>query len=416
MNTYWLYLESYTMVFSETSQTLIYNTLSGEHLFIPKSSEVNNLLQRLILPPDIYLLQITEEELSNEVIKSFVWELRHKFMGELIDCRLTTDKPVILYPQLQLMASVKNLKLNDEDSIGDNILDYLQKITIQLTGNCNLSCPTCEYAYKQHIVCHKQKEELAIEQVQNIILHAKNSPVNTIETTGGNPFLYTKFIEFCHLLSTTPSLHFNIYCHPAHLSTVTKDTWAFLNAQSNITLKIQCPDESSIDLLKKNLSFIRSLQIEKSFDFMVLSEEHYEQIESICQTSHIDKYDIKLLLNEDNKKELSEALFLSPEDILSRISSRKDIFRRQSLNTFDFGNCTVLSNGDVYANLNFNKLGNIYKEDLRALLTKELEKGNSWLRIRNQFPCNNCVYQWLCPSPTNYELAASKPNLCTVKP
>lgn len=140
MNTYWLYLESYTMVFNETSQTLIYNTLSGEHLFIPKSGEVNNLLQRLILPPDIYLLQITEEELTNEVIKSFVWELRHKFMGELIDCRLTTDKPVILYPQLQLMASVKNLNLNDEDSIGDNILDYLQKITIQLTGSCNLSC------------------------------------------------------------------------------------------------------------------------------------------------------------------------------------------------------------------------------------------------------------------------------------
>lgn len=35
---------------------------------------------------------------------------------------------------------------------------------------------------------------------------------------------------------------------------------------------------------------------------------------------------------------------------------------------------------------------------------------------RVQNPCNACIYQWLCPSPSNYELAIGKPNLCHVKP
>jgi hypothetical protein len=35
--------------------------------------------------------------------------------------------------------------------------------------------------------------------------------------------------------------------------------------------------------------------------------------------------------------------------------------------------------------------------------------------IRNQTPCDDCVYQWLCPSPSDYEIAISRPNLCHVK-
>ena len=49
------------------------------------------------------------------------------------------------------------------------------------------------------------------------------------------------------------------------------------------------------------------------------------------------------------------------------------------------------------------------------IISKELEEGRSWLRIRNQAPCNTCLYQWFCPSPSNYEIAIGRPNLCHVK-
>ena len=49
------------------------------------------------------------------------------------------------------------------------------------------------------------------------------------------------------------------------------------------------------------------------------------------------------------------------------------------------------------------------------IISKEIAEGQSWLRIRNQFPCNACNYQWLCPSPSDYETAIGRPNLCHVK-
>ena len=50
-----------------------------------------------------------------------------------------------------------------------------------------------------------------------------------------------------------------------------------------------------------------------------------------------------------------------------------------------------------------------------SLIHKELTKGHSWFQIRDQAPCTDCVYQWLCPAPSNYETVIGKPNLCHVK-
>ena len=74
-----------------------------------------------------------------------------------------------------------------------------------------------------------------------------------------------------------------------------------------------------------------------------------------------------------------------------------------------------MPNGDVYANLNHPLLGNIYVDSILEIVHREIDKGLSWFRIRNQGPCNGCVYQWLCPSPSNYEMEIGKSNLCHVK-
>ena len=76
---------------------------------------------------------------------------------------------------------------------------------------------------------------------------------------------------------------------------------------------------------------------------------------------------------------------------------------------------SVLHNRDsVDENVNQEALGNI-NDDIRELIYYELVDGKSWHRIRNQAPCIDCIYQWLCPSPSNYEIAIGRPNLCHVK-
>ena len=96
------------------------------------------------------------------------------------------------------------------------------------------------------------------------------------------------------------------------------------------------------------------------------------------------------------------------------ISDKNIIYKRQQINVHDFGKLTIDSQGNVFANINNSKIGNI-SEDLTQIIYNELHSGISWKRIRNNEPCNNCIYQYICPSPSNYEQVIGKNNLCTIK-
>lgn len=61
----------------------------------------------------------------------------------------------------------------------------------------------------------------------------------------------------------------------------------------------------------------------------------------------------------------------------------QDFFSRQVVNLNDFGKINILPNGDVYANLNQPKLGNIYDNTIYELIEKEINTGQSWFNIRN---------------------------------
>ena len=74
-----------------------------------------------------------------------------------------------------------------------------------------------------------------------------------------------------------------------------------------------------------------------------------------------------------------------------------------------------MPNGDVFANLQNSKLGNICTDSILSMLHKELREGKSWFHLRTEYPCSECLYQWLCPSPSNCELTIGRPNLCHIK-
>lgn len=79
-----------------------------------------------------------------------------------------------------------------------------------------------------------------------------------------------------------------------------------------------------------------------------------------------------------------------------------------------FGKLTIMPNGDVYANVNANVLGNLKSNSLNELVYKEISQKESWFLKRENKPCSDCAYKLLCPSPSNYELAIGKMNLCNI--
>jgi pseudo-rSAM protein len=74
-----------------------------------------------------------------------------------------------------------------------------------------------------------------------------------------------------------------------------------------------------------------------------------------------------------------------------------------------------MPNGDVYANVNHPALGNIDTHSIHEIVQKEVDEGKSWFRIRAQAPCTDCIYQWLCPPLSDYEIVIGRSNLCHVK-
>ena len=149
--------------------------------------------------------------------------------------------------------------------------------------------------------------------------------------------------------------------------------------------------------------------------FYLTSHEDYQQAEERIDQEKIERYFLKPVYTGSNMYFLKEQVFLKKEDILSTSMTLKDFFMNQAVNSYDFGKIHIQPNGDVYANMHFSSLGNIYQENIYELLQKEIERGDSWFRTRNQKPCNTCVYQWLCPSPSDLEIELGQANLCHVK-
>ena len=56
----------------------------------------------------------------------------------------------------------------------------------------------------------------------------------------------------------------------------------------------------------------------------------------------------------------------------------------------------------------------IIRLTVSAEVSKEMMDNTAWRKVRDAAPCSRCVYQFICPPLSNYELAIGKSDLCTV--
>jgi pseudo-rSAM protein len=163
--------------------------------------------------------------------------------------------------------------------------------------------------------------------------------------------------------------------------------------------------------IEQIIAFFENIKIPFSVDFIVFSEQDYLDIEQIATTV---KGDFVPMYNGKNIAFFESNVFISQEEIFAVALSKREIFMRQATNIFHFGKLTVLPDGKVYANVNQMSLGTI-DDTVYSIVYKEFTEGKSWFRVRDCAPCKDCIFQWLCPSPSNYEIAIGRSNLCNVK-
>jgi pseudo-rSAM protein len=109
-------------------------------------------------------------------------------------------------------------------------------------------------------------------------------------------------------------------------------------------------------------------------------------------------------------------VFIDREDIFQEKSDMRKIQVRGEVNPLHYGHLTILNNGHIHANIYEPKIGKLGNDSLYDVLDKALYKRKSWRRIRAKVkPCNQCVFQMMCPPISNYEYALGRYNLCHVK-
>lgn len=376
---YWFTIEPYVFVNVTNKSVLLYNTLDGVTIESDKN-EVIKLFRELLHEENCGVVLLTNERYQQKDVNDFIRELRYNYMGDIIDVTFSKCKPVQLLPYFNYPDKFEIYKRHNFSSL-KNVLENLSEISIHVNSTTN---------------------------VTKLITFFESIPGSPIFNLIGNMWEVPKYSELLSYLDQHLSPK-NMVCSYKNLIALQP---AFKNDFSYRIL-VHFPIDKQLWENTKHVLLSQTLPVD--YVFNISSEEECQQAEKIIEECQIERYRLNPIYTGDNMHFFEDNVFLTKEEILSTSMTIKDFFARKAINIYDFGKIIILPNGDAYANLNHPILGNIYRNSIYEIVHKEVDAGKSWFRIRNLAPCTDCIYQWLCPPPSDYEIAIGRMNLCHVK-
>lgn len=398
---YWFYIFPFVYYCNKGKQTFLYNTLSGENIEM-NNPVVLNLLRSLHKKNNLGALVCKGSMLNQNDVSEFISEFCKKKMGNIVDVEEMPEKPIQMMPILNLQCD-----LEKQRNYRAEILQNLLELNIYIAENCKQNCQHCSKYYKQMLCCRcsERSEILDISSLQNILSQIRFSVVGKINILGGTLFLYSDLLKLKEIFTDVKDrTHFYI-----HYKNFEKNEILY-NFQTELIVNFPVNEL----ILDRVLSEIN--RETTNLYFIIENEEQYILAEQFIENRNIEKYKIKPFFNGENIDFFKKNIFVNKEDIFSKPLTMREIFRNQKLNFNFFGILHIFSDGSVKANPNTETLGNIKDDKILDLIYKEMLDNTAWRKIRNIYPCNECLYQELCPSPSNYELIIGKSNLCHVQP
>gem|GEM_PF-108463 len=411
MKKYWLYLEPYTFLFERNGHIVIFNSLSNQGKKFKNNGRIEAVVNQMNDINNMYCVDITEADLKDSDLLDFINYIRNTYSGDLIDNSSFAKKPVVFVPKFKINKTIEQLQETDYKLTSDDVLSYFNELSIYIGGSKPTSMLSDIPVYKQFDYnCDLESQQLPIQAVLSFISQIEHAPLGIVNILGGNIFTYPELHDFAEGIKHIHAIKIFNTCYNDIPDNLTP--YEFLSGEK-VKLKVLVDFPLNSKKFDHVVSLIKSSKIEVEWLFAITSMDEYESAERLIDENILDKALIKPVFTGSNLQLFKSNVYLDEEDILNTRLSRDDIFVKQVLNTYDFGKLILMANGKVYANANHQPIG-ILDEPIVELLLKEMSNNNSWRRIRNQEPCNQCIFQWLCPSPSNYELAIDKANLCSV--
>jgi pseudo-rSAM protein len=404
---YWLYVAPHVYCHLHNGQALLYNTTDGG--FIETGSkDIIGLLQSLHEKKNLGVVYFEGQKLAEKPYQSFLIEFCEKNMGGLVDVGQVKDKPIQLMPVLNLQRDVEKLQKDRGRFVGEDVLHYLLELNVYVNIACDLQCPLCTTYFRQNLCCTSarggQQYHLSKPTLQNILAQIQYASVGKLNILGGNILKYAYYKDFDILLQPVKE-HAHLWVYYANVGTA-----PVLLSGFKYDIPVTLPVE------EKNFAdcFNRLENEQSNYHFFITGETDYRQVEQLLATYHITNYTLHPVYTKNNMPFFEAQVYLTKDDIFSKPLSFRKIFAHQKLNTNFFGSLTVMADGKVYANINSPALGAVETDTLLELINKEMNDNTAWRKTRNEAPCTDCHYQYLCPSPSNYERVVGQPNLCRI--
>ncbi len=381
-----------TFIWCKNTAGLIYNSENGQG-FRFKKLDVKPVIEALQDLENLYCIPLKDNDLNNEYLKEFILNIIRCQTGKLINQPAGKHKPVNLPPLLNLQSDKKRIEKASPELLGENMLHYLMELTIHLNATTQ---NTNGYKLKVLIGFLNSLSFSSLKHVriksEDILLFTRSGILfSTIKKMPAKKSIYIKINDI----------------RPEFLS-------ANIFSPEGFVLVIRIDNFDDLHKIHQIIKMMEKKKIAAEFEFIIKDEEEYQIAEILVEKYQLTGADIKPVFTGDNLKFFEKNIFLTEEDLQEPRLNRREVFTHQALNTNYFGKLTIMPNGKVYAHPSHPPLGTV-EDDIRELIYKEMTQGNSWLYIRDMKPCCDCIYQWLCPSPSDYELAIGKPNLCHIE-
>jgi pseudo-rSAM protein len=405
---YWFALSKHVFVsFNNPDTILLYHTINGTYL-INSKPECIELIKDVYNPINLGVIALESKD-DNKCINDFIDEINIHGMGVVIEKTDNLSKPINLLPLLNLQNDIAKLQKNGETHlIGENISEYLTSLNIFINGECKQTCHHCGLYYQQTLSCTKfpGSKKISLKTIRSILSHSASTQVHHINILGGNIFLYPHFNELITLLQT---YSYNYHLWINYKNIVNIEDLLDLPFHKEFVISFPLDSEKSSKLI---LSCIERTDV--SLNFLVECQSHLEAVNELI--NHIKKINYKLIpiYSGSNISFFEKNVYLTKEDITVEPIEMRNIFRNQKLNANFFGSLNFLPDGTVKANTNEPSIGRFPEKSLLELIYEELITNTAWRKTRDGTACDKCVFKYLCPPPSNIELALGKYNLCHV--
>lgn len=393
---YWFALYPDSFLWLQGTQGLVYNAGTGAKIRFVNEGAIANVTATLLEMDALYCTLLSDELLEDTSLKDWIQEICKKECGILVINDGVNTRPLSLPPILKVQDGVDFYKWEHTQGIDGNIIENLHRLVFYLNGS-----EWGNNAYsKQFLYPVEQGGVLSQEAIRRFANNSRLSPFLSEIGLVGNPFAVEKLDELIEFLQTICPVR--VYC-----------TWQDVLSSPEEAGRLA--EKVELNIAVTGSAVPEGLPRNATFTFPVTSEEEYERALESEEKQKLEKVVILPVYTGNNLSFFEKNLYMDEEELQDIWLTKKDIFIRQTLNIHDFGKLLVMPDGKIYANPNHASIGKI-DESPYTVVYRELTEGHSWLRTRKTTPCCDCVYQWLCPSPSNYEVVVDKPNFCYIKP